>query len=393
VTLKAGREKPVLLYHPWVFSGAIDEIDSDAVDGTTVDVFSSAGKWLARGYLNRRSQIRVRLLTWNDEEKIDREFWKRRLSRALAARDTLTGSLSTSAYRLVHAESDGIPGLVVDRYGEWLAVQFLTLGIDRNREVISELLMELARPRGIHERSDVAVRRQEGLKRHAGPLAGEPVPALVQVEEHGHRFAVDIASGQKTGFYLDQRDNRLRVSGYATGADVLNCFAYTGSFAVYTLTAGARHVTNVESSYASLELAERNLSINGFDPDAQAQQLAGSVFDVLRDFSAMGRNFDLVILDPPKFVRAKSRLQTGTRGYKDINLLALRLLRPGGILATFSCSGLVSPDLFQKVVFGASVDARREVQILERLAQPPDHPVLLSFPEGAYLKGLVCRVW
>jgi 23S rRNA (cytosine1962-C5)-methyltransferase len=253
--------------------------------------------------------------------------------------------------------------------------------------------MEILSPQGIYERSDAPARQLEGLDLSTGLLAGEMVPTLVDVREHGHRFAVNIAEGQKTGFYLDQRDNRQCVAAYASGADVLNCFAYSGAFAVYALAAGARHVTNVDSSYSSLELAEHNLALNGFDPDRQTEQIAGNVFDVLRDFCAMGRRFDLIVLDPPKFVQAKRHVEAATRGYKDINLLALQMLRPGGTLATFSCSGHVSADLFQKVVFGASVDAGRSVQVLERLGQPADHPLLLSFPEGAYLKGLICRVW
>ena len=358
-----------------------------------VDVVSAGGEWLARGYLNRSSQITVRLLTWDTEEQIDRDFWRRRLQRAIAGRAALAADPQTTAYRLVHAESDGLPGLVVDRYGDWLVAQFLTLGIERQKEAIVELLMELAEPQGIIERSDVAVRRKEGLERRSGLLAGDAPPPLVEVQEHGHRFAVDIVAGQKTGFYLDQRQNRQRVAAYAAGRETLNAFAYTGAFAVYALAAGARHVTNVESSYEALELAEHNLALNGFDPDQQAEQIAGNVFEVLRGFRDAGRQFDLAILDPPRFAETRGQVEAATRGYKDINLLALQLLRPGGILATFSCSGLVSEDLFQKVVFGASVDAGRDVQILERLSQPPDHPVLLAFPEGAYLKGFICRVW
>ena len=393
VLLKPGREKSVGLRHPWLFSGAIERIEGEADDGEVVDVVSASGEWLARGYLNRRSQITVRLLTWDAEERIDRRFWQRRLERAMAGRAALSADPETTAYRLVHAESDGLPGLVVDRYGDWLVAQFLTLGIERQKEAIVELLMELVSPRGIYERSDVEVRRKEGLEPRRGPLAGEEPPPLVEVLESGLRFNVDIIGGQKTGFYLDQRENRRRVAAYAAGREVLNAFAYTGAFAVYALAAGAKHVTNVETSYKALELAERNLALNGFDPDRQAEQIAGDVFAVLRDFRETGRRFDLIILDPPKFARTKGQVQAATRGYKDINLLALQMLPPGGILATFSCSGLVSEDLFQKVVFGAGVDAGRDVQLLERLGQPPDHPVLLSFPEGAYLKGFICRVW
>jgi len=393
ILLRAGKERPVQLRHPWLFSGAVARIEDEANDGDVVDVISAGGEWLARGYLNRSSQITVRLLTWDAGEQIDGEFWRRRLERAIAGRAALAADPATTAYRLVHAESDGLPGLVVDRYDDWLVTQFLTLGIEHQKEAIVELLMELAEPRGITERSDVAVRRKEGLEPRRGLLAGDAPPTLVEVQEHGHRFAVDIAAGQKTGFYLDQRQNRRRVAAYAAGREALNGFAYTGAFAVYVLAAGARYVTNVESSTEALELAEHNLALNGFDPDQQAEQMAGNVFEVLRGYRDAGRQFDLVILDPPKFAETRGQVEAATRGYKDINLLALQLLRPGGILVTFSCSGLVSEELFQKVVFGASVDAGRNVQVLERLGQPPDHPVLLAFPEGAYLKGFICRVW
>jgi len=391
--LKPGREKPVRLHHPWIFSGAVQQVDDGAADGDVIDVVSATGDWLARGYVNRRSQIRVRLLSWDASEQIDRDFWRRRLERSVRARSALDADPRTTAYRLVHAESDQLPGLIVDRYGDWLVTQWLTLGIERHKATILQLLAEIVRPLGIYERSDAAVRLQEGLDRQTGLLDGEMPPTLLEIHEHGHRFVVDIMAGQKTGFYLDQRENRRCVASYSAGLEVLNAFAYTAAFGVYALSAGARHVTNVDSSYQSLELAERNLSLNDLDADVQAEQIAGDVFAFLRDCRDRGQRFDLVILDPPKFAQAKRHVKAAARGYKDINLLAMQLLRPGGILATFSCSGRVSTDLFQKVIFGASLDAGRDVQIVEQLGQPSDHPVLLSFPEGAYLKGLICRVW
>ena len=298
----------------------------------------------------------------------------------------------TTAQRLVYAESDGVPGLVVDRYGDWLAVQFLTLGVEARREMLLGLLAELTAPRGIVERSDASVRRQEGLALRSGLAWGEAPPADLAIREHGLRFGVDLLGGQKTGFYVDQRENRRIVGAYAQGRRVLNAFSFTGAFGVHALAGGAQHVTNLDSSYDALVGAEATLRLNGFDPDSQAESICGDVFQVLRTFRDEGRQFDLVILDPPKFARSKAELDGALRGYKDINLLGLRLLAPGGILATFSCSGLVTPDLFQKVVFGASVDAGRDAQILAKLSQGPDHPILLSFPEGEYLKGLLCRV-
>lgn len=405
VTLKPGRDKPVRHRHPWIFSGAIAHIDRSAQDGAVVDVLDSEGQWLARGYLNRRSQIQLRLLTWNQAEVVDAGFWESRLKRAMEGRITLANDPSTDAYRLVYAESDGLPGLIVDRYGSWLVMQSLTLGIERVKSLLVNLLAELCRPEGIVERSDVDIRQKEGLAPMAGLLYGRLPPltdthpvagstdGVVTIHEHGHRFLVDLLRGQKTGFYLDQRENRMRVMPFCPGARVLNAFSYTGGFAVYALAAGARQVINVDSSLEALRLGERNLLLNGFDPDAQAEGIAGNVFDVLRGWRAAKERFDVVVLDPPKFAHSQRRVEHAARAYKDINLLAMQLLVPGGTLVTFSCSGLVSSDLFQKIVFGASVDAGRDAQVVERLSQGSDHPLLLSFPEGEYLKGLICRVW
>jgi 23S rRNA (cytosine1962-C5)-methyltransferase len=393
ITLKPNREKSVRNRHPWLFSGAIQYIDRAAQDGDLVDVHSDAGQWLARGYLNRRSQIQVRLLTWDAGQAIDESFWRERLQRAMAGRAALAADPQTDAYRLVHAESDGLPGLVVDRYGDWLVVQCLTLGIERTKPLLARLLVELCQPAAIVERSDVDVRAKEGLRPIVGMLHGQAPAGLIEIVEHGHRFLVDLLGGQKTGFYLDQRENRRLTATYCQSARVLNAFSYSGGFAIYALAAGAQHVVNLDSSVDALGLGERNLTLNGFDPDAQAEGVAGDVFQVLRDWRTANERFDLIILDPPKFAHSQPKVDRATRAYKDINLLAMQLLRPGGVLATFSCSGLVSADLFQKILFGASVDAGRDVQVIERLSQGPDHPLLLSFPEGEYLKGLVCRVW
>jgi 23S rRNA (cytosine1962-C5)-methyltransferase len=397
VILKPGREKPVRNRHPWIFSGAIRRVEGAVEDGDLIRVTDSRGRYLATGYLNRHSQIVVRLLTWDSDEKVDSGFWRRRLQRASDGRAHLAQHPATDAYRLVHAEADGLPGLVVDRYGDWLVVQCLTLGMARQRDEIVAVLADSAifphgpSPlAGIYVRDDAAVRKKEGLPLETGLLWGAEPPALVEIVEEGRRFLVDVHQGHKTGFYLDQRGNRLKTSAYCAAADVLNAFAYTGGFGVYAGQAGARSVVNVDSSAGALSLAERNLALNGCAPQ---EMVTGDVFRVLRDYRDQGRRFDLVILDPPKFATSRAQVMDATRGYKDVNLLALQLLRPGGHLVTFSCSGLVSADLFQKIIFGASVDARRDAQIIERLAQGPDHPVLLTFPESAYLKGLVCRVW
>lgn len=391
VILKPGKEKPVLQKHPWVFSGAIARVEGNPADGDTVLVVDGRGHALARGGYNSRSQIRVRIWTWNLDEIVDAGFFAERLRKSWERREPLRAANHTTAYRIVNAESDLLPGLVVDRYGEFVAVQFLTLAVERWRNEIVDALVQLLHPAGIYERSDVDVRHKEGLRPSAGPIWGEEPPDTVQILEHGRKFLVDIKRGQKTGFYLDQRENRRRVAQYATDRDMLNCFCYTGGFSVYAGAAGALRIVNVDTSRDALALAKRNMALNGLAM-TDDEYVEGDVFQVLRAYRDQGRTFDLVVLDPPKFATSQAQVQAATRGYKDINLLAMQILRPGGILATFSCSGLVSPDLFQKVVFGASVDAGRDVQILEKLTQADDHPILLSFPESEYLKGFICRV-
>lgn len=393
VTLKSGREKPVRQGHPWIFSGAIQEIPASAVDGEPVDIQSSSGTWLARGYLNRQSQIQIRILTWDPDEVIDAAFWQRSMAASIARRADLAAGDST-VYRLINAESDFLPGLTVDRYGDYLVVQSGTLAIDRRKAELAAMLGALTGCRGVLERSEAAVRRQEGLEAAGGLLWGQEPPATVLVTENGFTFPVNLWTGQKGGFYADQRLNRGRVAAYCPGRRVLNMFSYTGAFGIYALAAGATHVTNVDSNVDVLETAEETVRLNGFEP-ARCDFLAGDAAHILRDWRAPGEEipeFDVIILDPPKFAQNKRHLERALRGYKDINMSALQMLKPGGILATFSCSGLVSADLFQKVVFGAAVDAGRRVQVLEWLRQAPDHPIAITFPEGEYLKGLICRV-
>ena len=392
IRLKPGREKSVHGRHPWVFSGAIASVEGAPKAGEIVAVTSARGEYLAQGYYNPKSQIVVRLLTWSDEE-IDTAFWRRRLQASLARREE-TGDAAAkraNAMRLVFSESDGLPGLVVDRYGEWLVLQSLTLGIERRKEILTQLLADLVSPKGIFERSDVDVRAHEGLRAASGPLFGESPPREVLIEEHGLSFGVDLLRGHKTGFYLDQRENRRRVAGYCRGRHVLNAFSYTGGFGVYAAREGAESVLNLDSSADALQGAVANMARNGLER-ASDEYIAGDAFQVLRHFRDEKRSFDLIVLDPPKFAFSKKQLNSATRGYKDINMLGMQLLNPGGILCTFSCSGLVSEDLFQKVLWGAGVDTGCQVRILERLGQGADHPVLLTFPEGAYLKGFVCSV-
>lgn len=398
VWLKKSKDKPVLARHPWIFSGAIERVD-DVADGDTTDVFAAGGGWLARGYYNSRSQIAVRLWTWQSDERADLAFLRRRLQAALDRRRAMIDAERTDAFRLVNAESDLMPGLVVDRYADYLVVQFLTLGIDKRKQEIVSLLQELLAPRGVYERSDVDVREREGMSNSVGVLAGSEPPDVVDVHENGYEFGVNVRSGHKTGFYLDQRENRRRTAELLShvgtnapdGTTILNVFAYTGAFAVYICGANpTAHIINLDASRDALALARMNLRRNRFEPNGDFVE--GDAFQILRKYRDEGKSFDAIILDPPKFVYSQAQMQSGLRGYKDINLLALKLLKPGGILVTFSCSGLVSAELFQKVVFGAALDAGRDAQIVASLLQAPDHPVLLSFPESEYLKGLVCRL-
>ncbi len=391
--LKRNRAKPVLQRHPWIYSGAIERVEGDPVDGDVVDVRDAGNNWLARGYYNAQSQIVVRLLTWQQDEQIDADFWRRRLEHAIAARQALADDPATDAYRLAHAESDYLPGLIVDCYGDWLVMQFLTLGVERRRDELVSLLVDLVDGvRGICERSDVDVREREGLEQRTGLLWGQEPPEEIEVVENGRRFLVDVRQGHKTGFYLDQRENRARLPAFCAGAEVLDAFSYVGGFGVYAAAGGAKTVTLVDSSAPALELARRNLAVNGCE-SAEVEFVEGNVFSVLRGYRAQERQFDVVVLDPPKLAHSGREVERAARAYKDVNLLAFQLLRPGGVLFTFSCSGAVSADLFQKIVFGAALDAGRDAQIIGYLAQGSDHPVALTFPEGAYLKGLICRVW
>ncbi len=390
VYLKPGRDKAVRNRHPWVFSGAIARIVG-ADDGAIVAVRSASGEFLAWGYLNRRSQITIRLLSWDEQLYPDSALWQRRITAAIGRRAQLHSTPHTTAYRLIHAGADLLPGLIADRYGDFVVVQFLTLGAERWQQATLNALNDALAPRGIYERSDVGVREREGLPPRTGLLCGDAPPPLLEIAENGHRFLVDIAHGQKTGFYLDQRENRALLSRYADGREVLNAFAYTGAFSLYALSGGAIRATSLDSSAEALELARRNLALNGH-PSPDQDFLVGDAFHELRRYRDQGRKFDLIVLDPPRFAPTRRHVERAARAYKDINLLAFKLLRPGGMLFTFSCSGGIDTALFQKIVFAAAADAHRDVQILHYMSQGPDHPVLLSFPESAYLKGLACLV-
>jgi len=406
ITLKPGREKSLLRRHPWVFSGAIAQVDGTPGIGETVEICNSHAGFLAWGAFSPESQIRVRVWSWNPEDVIAPEFFRSRLQAALDFRKSpvfsdqcsaVSDQLQVtdhwkldSALRLVHAESDGFPGLVIDRYEDVLVMQVLSAGPELWKETIADLLLELTTARHIYERSDVDVRHLEGLAERVGPLRGDPSTEVI-ITEYGLRFAVNLSRGHKTGFYLDQCQNRQRVRQIAQGKEVLDCFAYSGGFGLNALLGGAQTVTIVDASNEALSLARKNLTLNNL-PAEKVEWLAADVFQQLRKFRDQARQFDLIILDPPKFAPTASQAQKASRGYKDINLLAFKLLRPGGILVAFSCSGGISADLFQKIVAGAALDAGANAKIVEHLEQSPDHPVALNFPEGAYLKGLILQV-
>jgi 23S rRNA (cytosine1962-C5)-methyltransferase len=386
IHLKKGREVPVLRGHPWIFSGAIERADDDQENEGVADVYDYGKNWIARGLYSPKSQIRVRLLTW-EKETIDENFFLRRFTQALLLREKYAGR-STNAYRLINGEGDFLPGLVVDRYADFFVCQFFTSGMNSFKGDIVSALSALSLAKGIFERSEGRARDEEGLEPAGGVLAGDAPPELITVEENSFKFLVDVRRGQKTGFFLDQRDNRVFLSSTARDQKVLNSFSYSGAFSVYAFGGGAREVVSLDSSLPALELAEKNLALNGL-AEAPGELLKGDAFAYLKETD---RKFDLIVLDPPSLAHKRSDVSAATGGYKFLNLHALKRLNPGGLLLTFSCSQHLSIDLFQKVVFGAAVDAARKVSIVKRLGQPADHPTSLHHPEGEYLKGLALRV-
>jgi len=384
--LKAGREKSLKRRHPWVFSGAVARVQGSPGPGETIGVWSATGEFLAVAAYSPKSQIVARVWDWR-ERAIDDAFFKERVERSVGQRRALMGE--AGAMRLVHGESDDLPGVVADRYGDTAVLQLNSAGADRWREAIADALLATGVASRIWERSDADVRQLEGLPPVAAPLRGGREPTRVVIDEEGVRFGIDLEQGHKTGFYLDQRDNRQQLRALSGGRDVLDCFCYTGGFTLNALAGGARSVTAVDSAGDALELARGNAELNGL---AQPEWIEGDVFQALRRFRDQARSFDLIVLDPPKFAPTAAHVEKAARAYKDINLLAFKLLRPGGLLMTFSCSGGVTAELFQKIIAGAALDAGADAQVVSRLGAASDHPVALSFPEGDYLKGLICRV-
>jgi 23S rRNA (cytosine1962-C5)-methyltransferase len=390
LVLKKNREKSLKRRHPWVFSGAIEKAAGKPASGDTVEIRDASGKPLALAAYSPKSQIRARVFSFDVARPVDESFLREKLEKAIRLRSELPAAKHTNAMRLVHGESDGLPGLIVDRYADVLVAQFLAAGVERWREAILDSLSEISGCEAIYERSDAEVRKLEGLEPRSGFVRGNSNASRCPIIEYGLNFRVDVEQGQKTGFFLDQRENRQRVRALAAGRDVLDGFSYTGGFAVAALAGGAKRVCAIESSKDAIRIARENLAANPLDA-SRVDFVQADVFAHLRVLRDRNARFDLVILDPPKLAPTAAHAKNAARAYKDINLLAFKLLSPDGLLATFSCSGGVSTELFQSIVAGAALDAGAEAKIIERFGAAADHPVALEFPEGEYLKGLLIR--
>ena len=390
IYIKADRVKAVKRKHPWIFSKAISKVVGDPQVGETIDIYGQDGKWLAKGAYSPHSQIRARIWSFKQEE-INLEFFKAKIERAQAIRKPIIERGGLTGYRLLAAESDGLPGVTVDVFATTIVCQLLSAGAEYNRELIFEALKQLFTDFTIYERSDADVRSKEGLKKSQGLIFGELQQPLV-IEENGIKAYVDIEHGHKTGFYVDQRDNRAALEKYVAGKSVLNCFSYTGTFGLYALRGNASHVTQVDMSQDALDVGKKNVELNQFDM-SKIDFVKKDVFKLLREYRDQGKTFDVIIMDPPKFAESKAQLKGACRGYKDINMIAMQLLNPGGYLLTFSCSGLMEQSLFQKIIADAALDANRDMVFVEKLSQAQDHVIGSAYPEGFYLKGFVCQVF
>ncbi|MBU1101568.1 MAG: class I SAM-dependent rRNA methyltransferase [Bacteroidetes bacterium] len=390
VWLKSGKEKSILRKHPWIFSGAIQRVDGNPELGDDVLIKSSSGVPLGIGAYSPHSQIRIRMWSYNSETTIDKEFFYNKINEAYDFRNSLIDPSRTNSYRLIYSESDGLPGLIVDKYSGLLVCQFLSAGAEAHNELIVDCLEEVTNCKNIYERSDSDSRSKEGLRKATGILKGE-ISDEIEILENGVKLFVNPVKGHKTGFYLDQRDNRQILSAYAKGKTVLNCFSYTGGFGLFALQGGAKFVTNLDASRPVLDTSEKNYLLNGFASDS-FENICGDAFQVLRNMRDENKKFDIIVLDPPKFAESAKQVISAARGYKDINMLACSLLNPGGLLFTFSCSGHITSELFQKIVADAALDAGTDLKIIRKLSQAEDHPVALNFPESFYLKGLICKI-
>lgn len=391
IHLVKGRDKSLRRKHPWIFSRGISHVDGQPSLGETVDVFASNGEWLAKAAYSPNSQIRARVWSFEKQE-IDANFFISRINQAQLLREDIIERDGLTGYRLIAGESDGLPGITIDRYDNFLVCQLLSAGAEYQKDTLVHALKHCFPKCSIYERSDVSVRKKEGLKERTGVLYGETPSEPVVIEENGVKISVDIINGHKTGFYLDQRDSRYQAQKYVRDKEVLNCFSYTGGFGLYALKGGAKRVINADVSQLALDTAKHNAALNGFTDKKKAVFLNADVFKLLREYRDQGTTFDVVIMDPPKFAESKAQLNGACRGYKDINMLAIQILKPGGTLLTYSCSGLMDGALFQKIIADAALDANRSVKFVERFEQAADHPTDTAYPEGFYLKGFACKV-
>lgn len=391
ITLKPDRQKSILRKHPWVFSGAIDSVSGDPQPGETIAIHAHNGDFLAWAAYSPQSQIRARIWTTDQNTAINQDFFLSRFQAALCLRKACIDFSTTNAYRFLFAESDGVPGLIIDVFDKTLSIQVLSTGVEFTRHLWLPVLVDLLKPDSVFERSDVSVRLLEGLQEKTGLLYGNPLPDEIIIQENSLNYAVDIAKGQKTGFYLDQRDNRAFLSHIAAGKNILNCFCYTGGFSIAALAGNANFVRSIDSSVEAIETAKKNTQLNSINQN-KCEWVVGDVFDDLRKLRDRAQKFDLIILDPPKFAPTQAQAAAAARAYKDINLLAFKLLNPHGQLMTFSCSGGVGTELFQKIVADAAVDAGVEAKIIGHFHQAADHPIALPFRESEYLKGFFCQV-
>jgi 23S rRNA (cytosine1962-C5)-methyltransferase len=390
VILKKGKEKAAILRHPWIFSGALEGIKGKPENGEVVAVRSADKQFLAYGYFNDQSRVALRLLEWDENVSIDKNWYAEKIKTAIASRRHLINK-DTNTCRLVFSEADFLPGLIVDKYADFLSLQILSAGMEVVKEDVIDILRTELNPKGIFDKSDAGARKHENLDATQGPLWGESPQEFIEVKENGIVYHINIADGQKSGFYCDQRDNRRILAAHSKGKKVLDCFCYSGGFTLNGLKAGAAHVTSVDSSALALETLQQNLELNGFSAENQTS-IQSDVNKQLRTFKEEGRKFDVLILDPPKYAPSRSALDRAARAYKDLNRLGMLLLESGGLLATYSCSGAVDLETFKQIIAWAALDAGREVQIIGQFSQPEDHPIRISFPEGEYLKGLLLRV-